>query len=89
MSDKEADHLLDNISKEIDGTKERKCSKCQQPCRGHIGPYGPSCTAIIHVPQIHAKSQVQAQGAPTTVESENRTHSIIITTDNSNGYIEH
>ena len=64
MSDKEAGHLLDNISNEIDGTKERKCSKCQQPCRGHIGPYGPSCTAIIHVPHIHAESKAQAKVLP-------------------------
>jgi hypothetical protein len=29
----------------VTGTKPRTCSKCSQPCKDHLGRYGPSCTA--------------------------------------------
>ena len=27
---------------------ERSCTTCGQPCKGHIGPYGPSCQQGLH-----------------------------------------
>ena len=34
-----------DINEQETGTKHKRCSKCRRPCSGHIGPYGPRCSA--------------------------------------------
>jgi hypothetical protein len=52
----------------VTGTKPRTCSKCFLPCKGHLGPYGPSCIAPPAAESLRAADLAEEPRRPRAAE---------------------